>query len=147
VTFQVSGLAFLKASRSWSVSAFYGIPYNSVLLLAATIVLIRKPIAGNKLCRVRTGSAPLHRHTNIFLTPSSPSISALLVVGGEASSAGHGQEAGKLGRVYMPWPQSGRTQYEETTKQSISAFWKELGPPSLYILSQPSATEQLRFAP
>jgi hypothetical protein len=38
------------------------------------------------------------------------------VVGGEASSAGHGQEAGKLGRVYMPWPQSGRTQYEETNK-------------------------------
>jgi hypothetical protein len=40
------------------------------------------------------------------------------VVGGEASSAGQGQEAGKLGRVYMPWPQSGRTQYEETNKQT-----------------------------
>jgi hypothetical protein len=37
------------------------------------------------------------------------------VEGGEASSAGRGQEAGKLGYVYMPWPQSGRMQYEATT--------------------------------
>jgi hypothetical protein len=41
------------------------------------------------------------------------------VEGGEASSAGHGQEAGKLGHVYMPWPQSGRMQYEENKKKML----------------------------
>jgi hypothetical protein len=46
------------------------------------------------------------------------------VEGGEASSAGHGQEVGKLGYVYMPWPQSGRMQYEETktNKNSYLVF-------------------------
>jgi hypothetical protein len=38
-----------------------------------------------------------------------------LGVAGEASSGGYGQEAVKM-PVYMPWPQSGRTQYEETNK-------------------------------
>jgi hypothetical protein len=32
-------------------------------------------------------------------------------VGGDASSAGHGQEAGNC--ESMPWPQSGRIQYDE----------------------------------
>jgi hypothetical protein len=40
---------------------------------------------------------------------------------GEASSAGHGQEAGMF--VYMPWPRSGRMQYEETNKQTIHTQW------------------------
>jgi hypothetical protein len=39
------------------------------------------------------------------------------VEGEEAPSAGHGQEAGKLGHVYMPGPQSGRMQYEENKKK------------------------------
>jgi hypothetical protein len=34
------------------------------------------------------------------------------IEGGEASSAGYGQKAVKM-HAYMPWPQSGRTQYEE----------------------------------
>jgi hypothetical protein len=33
-----------------------------------------------------------------------------------ASSAGQGQEGGKLGHVFMPWSQSGRMQCEENKK-------------------------------
>jgi hypothetical protein len=33
-----------------------------------------------------------------------------------ATSAGQGQEAGKLGHVFMPWSQSGRMQCEENKK-------------------------------
>jgi hypothetical protein len=35
---------------------------------------------------------------------------------GEASSAGYGREAVKM-PVYMPWPQSGRMQYEKIKNQ------------------------------
>jgi hypothetical protein len=36
---------------------------------------------------------------------------------GEASSAGYGREALKM-PVYMPWPQSGRMQYEKIKKKN-----------------------------
>jgi hypothetical protein len=37
---------------------------------------------------------------------------------GEASSAGYGREAVKM-PVFMPWPQSGRMQYEKIKKNKF----------------------------